>query len=753
MYKLRSLFILSCFLLSNGILATDINVGEIKEEIKEEVLSQINLTQNLKDILNEKAQTPIALDENDTKALRLLGYSDEEISSLTLGDIADSNQRQKLADRVNQYANKKNTEINEGLEQSVVPGLASAVIGLAFSSLLGVVIGVKCSNQPSALAFAGTSAAWAALEMMIWKGYQVNMDDIQTLVNATEIPKKITKEVDEIKAIIKSIEDDIKTTGVDNYDSVLERNKPKLKQLQEKALALRDYLNKAKDSQFGAVRSIQESLELAAETSKKKAKNAKIAAIGFTAAAGIATAETFKAFGDGGKCFNAKGGFIPQVLDFLSTPAYAGFASIGDLDKIGIPLGAGLGVAYLGFEKTFANQIFNSAPSRAAIFLAMAGIAYYASVKLEEASEFLAKQAAEMDIFATSIENALSKLNSGFNSVQELINEIKTQLLPAFDDLLENVKNNQKVKDSLAALQGKIEEAKANGSTDQLKSDLSDELKTLVNQELNQSESDIQKTINEGKADLSNITSSEYLTKTVSLIDLFDFLIPDVHASFKGLSINPSCFKRGKNFPVMDENCSCLKNRSCMSSRFPSQLKVKNQSEFVTFVSKQAYVISQANDLILSGRPKEGLSLYKKSAANTLIIEKNSLSLLNSRKSKFYSSKNILKLSDSIRRSSKEGLGTYFKDNQNKMSAFDWVRPPSTGATTKRKLVGIETQDVQNLDNSISENEEIGQDVSSRSETEEIYNYSQETIIRDPNVDIFQMIKKRYMHVQASGRL
>ncbi len=727
--------------------------------LKTQALKQVNFSQNLKDIINGHASAPLSLSDNDKEALKLLGYSDNEIASLTISDLGDKEQQQLLSQRVNNYANKKNTEITQGVEKDVVPGLASAVIGLAFSSLLGVVIGVKCSNQPSALVFAGTSAAWAALEMMIWKGYKINMKDIETLTNATTIPNKMTKEVEEMKAIIASIEKDIKNSSEDTYESALSRNEEKLKKLKQKAQSLRDYLNKAKDSQFGAIRRIQESLELAAETSQKKSKNAKIAAIGFTAAAGVATAESFKSFSDGGKCFTSGMSYqrilINKLLGLWVPSAHAAFANVADLDKIGIPLGAGLGAAYIHFEKTFANKIFNSAPSRAAIFLAMAGIAYYASMKLQKASEFLRKQANEMDVFATSVEEGLSKLNSGVDSVQSLIYEIKDQLLPAYDELVESIKNNEDIQETLEGIKGQVADAKEQA--------LSADVQALIGKELSDNEKEIGETIEKGKSELSDIDSSEYVTKKITSLDFLDmmeFFIPTAHAAYGGLRVTPSCFKRGRSLPVMDEDCSCLKKRRCLSSRFPSLLKIKKKGAFVELVTQNAFKASKASDLILSGKPRHGLLLFKKLAPDTQKIEKSSLALLNSRVSKTYNPQSVLKLTKVIRNSTKEGLGDYFQKSKGSPVSLASVplKIPSKNKSNRDKV--YTNPILSRLKKDVEKAKSLGnlsvagfQVKRAPREDNGGYDYAQETIIRDPNVDIFLMIKKRYMQVRADGRL
>jgi hypothetical protein len=747
------LFVISLCLIHSNTPYAELSLDSIKESLSEEILKKIDFSENLISIINGKAEQPLKLSKDDVKALKLLGYSDEEISSLTKKDLFDDKVQDKFNDRLNKYANNKNDELNSALEEKLAPGLASSVIGLGFSSLLGIVIGTKCYNQPSALTFAGTSAAWAALEMMIWKGYQINMDDIQMVVDASEIPSKINNDVEEIKEILKKLEENIKNTNITTFDEMLDESKKDFLRLKEIATTLRDYLNRAKDSQFGAVRSIQESLELAAETSEKKSKNAKIAAIGFVAAGGVATAEAFKAFGDGGKCaVGSKASIDINILNSILSifpSAHAGFANIGDLDKIGIPIGAGLGAAYSGFKQKFADKIFNSAPSRAAIFFAMAGLAYYASYKLKEASDFLNKQASEINVFASSIEDKLNSLSGGFDTVQELIQEVKSHLLPAFEKLKESVQNNKKLQESLKQISGVVDQIK----------DLDSNLESTINDEISQGKEELIEAIDKVKLDISNFDASEYVSKLTGYQIILDLIFPNTYASNDYLKIKPSCFKRGKNYPIMDENCLCKKNNQCLSTRFPKNLTVNRGGDYVKLVMKNAFKVSRANDLILSGNPYDGISTYRTISSNAIEIEKKSIHILNQKASKKINLESIIELSAKMKNSTKDGLKEYFSHNKinkaiaaksnvntDKIPSRIQMNESQQNIITSLKKHAYQAKKLGNpsltqvkLDNSIS--------------TPSNYDYSTSTIIKDRSVNIFHLIKKRYMKVQADGRL
>ena len=63
------------------------------QKIKNEALKQVDFSDNLMAIINEKGSEPVSLTQNDREALKLLGYSDDEINTLQNKDLFDKNER------------------------------------------------------------------------------------------------------------------------------------------------------------------------------------------------------------------------------------------------------------------------------------------------------------------------------------------------------------------------------------------------------------------------------------------------------------------------------------------------------------------------------------------------------------------------------------------------------------------------------------------------------------------------------------
>lgn len=764
-----------------------------KEKIKNLTAQEREALKNLK--ISEQVQetanglmsgTKPELTENDRKALHLLGYSEEEIDQLSLQSLKDEKERDKFKNRLNQYADGKSSEIEQGVMNDLVPGLASSVLGLAFATLLGLVVGIRCYNQPSALAFAGTSGAWVALEMMIWKGYQIRMDDIQTLQNATEYPRKIEEKIERAKEIIAKLESDFKKAGVEDYESFLAEHQSEVDELKEMAKALRGFLKKAKDEQFGALRSIQESIGLAAETSKKKSRNAKIAAIGFTAAAAAATAEAFSLFNNAGTCVGLtyqspkRIGPLWQLLaQLIIRKTYAGFASVGDLDKIGIPIGGGMAAAYLGFEMKFADKIYSSATGRGLVFLAMAGIAYLAYSKLAKAAEFLDKQAKELDIFATAVEEKLDSFNVTFSESAQMIRELKDKLLPELQEIAESMgKKGGELKELLkeegkGLAQEKLDELGLN----------EEEVKNLVIEELkfdqNKIVDDLKKQAKEKmeEVDTSGIPNfSGNLTgdlQSTPWINFINSVVPDVYAA-KSFEAPASCFVRTRNYLSADESCQCRKGNKCFSSRYPAKMSLKNNNEFASFAYKVGSLVSQSSDAILSGKAKTGLGGFRKAGSFYQKMDLNARKLLSQKVGAKVDYRLTGRMIEGAFNQLRPGLKDYYKGNptaQKKSRGTQRLNPTLSSRQMRkgrRRLVGAQGETMA-LRASLKEKLKLAKALgnpslqdfkaasfkssSSQGPAEEKYDYSKEAITRDPSKDIFQLIKKRYLIIQSQGRL
>lgn len=196
-----------------------------------------------------------------------------------------------------------------------------------------------------------------------------------------------------------------------------------------------------------------------------------------------------------------------------------------------------------------------------------------------------------------------------------------------------------------------------------------------------------------------------------------------------------------------------------MKTHFPERFKLSRTGDFIKLATQFAHSSSQANNYILSGRPDVGLKIYKKISATTSQVEKKSIGLLYTKVSKSISPKGILNLTTSAKKITEPALADYFKKRklkpapQQTMSKLIRKTSPTKADTQKRNLL-ISLQEkarqAKRLGNQSLQNQTIL--VSKRQNTAD-YNYSDQTIIEDSSVDIFMMIKRRYMKVHADGRL
>ena len=710
----------------------------------------VDISSDVQELANEFAnETTFNLTENDREALKLLGYSDNEIDEMTLGTVLDKEGRHNLMNRLQGYANKKGSEIDQGVSGSLVPGLASAVIGLAFASLLGLVVGFKCHSMPSGITFAATSGAWVGLEMMIWNGFQINMDDINTLQNVTKIPNSVEKKTKRVIKIIDDLEKDFAASNQAEFEQFLEGKKPELDEVKAIANELRSFLRRSADEQFGAMRGIQESLALAAETSKKKSRNATVAVAGYTAAAGLAAAEAANIFSGSGACFSERK--LPLLWNAIPS-AYAGFASVGDLDKVGIPLGAGLAAAYLKFEASFADKIFANGSSRPIVFLAMAGIAALAAVKLKEAAKFLDKQAQEIDIFVTSIEARFKDSNTSFPDGAEVIRRVKERLLPSLEDLANELANSEQGQELIDQANAKSEELKAEFS------DLSEkEIQEILQAEAGESSGDILNSINEFESDssFSGVSGDEFVGRLgTSFIDYF------MSEAFAGaLQIKPSCFGRTRNYLLEVPNCSCAKKGTCHKSGFPEKIPLKKKSEFGSLVIGSSLLASRSSDLIFWGQPRKGLAGFNKLLKKTRLIKKNTQRVVSSQVKR--------KIDDSLIASmvNKAREMTYSAIKEGKVLGAGKIHPRVLNKSSNKGLSKLPKLPKNNrmidlrrdLQSKLVALKKSGnkslQGFEQRVSVDPGYIYDEKSINKDSTKNLFHIIKKRYIEVMKSGRL
>lgn len=769
-----------CLLFSSFIPLQNVQADDISEDLKEEIeslteddreaLKNAEIPETILEVANDAAEeTKVNWSENDRGVLKLLGYSDEEIDDLSLASAMDDKEREKFQNRAQNYAKKKQGDVAKAVKNDMIPGLASSVIGLAFTAFLGLVIGFRCRNQPSGLAFAATAGSWLALELMTWKGYQIRQKDFETVSQMGKIPERLQPKVNKAKKILKEIEIAFKASEVQNFEAFLEQQKPKVDELREIASEIRKYLNVEKDRQFGALRSIKESIELAAETSRKKARNAKIAAIGYTAAAGLAAGEFANVINAGGTCTGTvpAGSFLEKgepnkLIDFFLPTAHAGFATIGDLDKIGIPIGGGLAAAYLFFEKTWGHQVYSTPQGRGIAFLAMAGIGAIAAVKLKKAASFLDQQAKEMELFINAIEEKFSGISVSFPDGDALIKELKDKLLPKLEEIENGLADDAKIlEDKIrAGLEDKVAEVK--GKIDEEK------LKEMVEKEKNLAQSEIENSIKESNAmSFSNLEMDDLKGRLSGEVTpeprWFDFLFPNAFA----LSKTPSgCFKRTASFLVMDESCSCRTNKKCNRSLYPSKMSFPRKSEFGPFVFQMGALVSQSSDSIFWGNPLKGVQGFSKAGSLKAKMEANSRRIMSQKAGAKIDQRLTASMIGKTLKGISPALNDYFRESARSSSPSIHpglsqniidrkkrsVLPASSRATALRASLRKRLTLAKALGNPSLTGyvEPVRESVQANGKA---YNYSKESIIRDPSKDIFQIIKKRYLIIQSENRL
>lgn len=739
--------------------------SEVKVQLSKLSPDQINVLKNdsLSDELKNFATNAnnfvtLKLSENDRESLRILGYSNDEIDSLDANSFTDKTQTNKLKNRLNSYADSKSKEIDDGVMKELVPGLAASVIGLSFASLLGIVIGFRCSSVPSALAFTGTSAAWVALEMMIWKGYDINMKDIKTLQEASKIPDRVKSKVNRIKAIVESLESGFKSSGLANYEGFLEQKDSEIGELKSIVEEIKIYLRSQKDKQFGSLKSIQKSISLAAETSRKKAKNAKIAAIGYTASAGIAAAEAFSAFGLAASCTRESVTLLEKTLSLLFPSAHAGFASVGDLDKIGIPVGAGLAAAYLAFEQKFADKIYANPTSRAVVFSAMAGIAFLAATKLKKAADFLEKQAHEMSVFTKTVEDAIEGKQVKFTSLTSLVLSLKEDLLPKVQKIIETAKVKKEELEQLVTMIEDGAEDIKEGKIDLAKK-LESQINSKVESELSDSKGEVAAQIEEAKSSLETQIPAEDFLSLNKNSQLLDLMIPRAHAASAPFAIPRSCFRRTRTFLTMDESCSCSKEKKCAKSYFPTNLKVPAKSPYIKELVEAALATNQANNLILSRRADQGSKLYQGVGKNVKRIETITNQLISKKLKAPFGAAQASQMVLVATRSTKDALKEIYSQQTRRAPLLS-----ARGSLPAGVNIDLDAIKRENTRSKLREHFRLaalikkypgsfGSDSKSSAPNIDQFNYSNNTIIQDSEKDLFEVIRLRYLKIYTGHRL
>lgn len=743
-------------------MANSLLENQIQQLAQDEIndLKNVKLTDGVVKILDGAINVPLA--EEDKEVFRLLGYSEAEIRDMHIEDLGNYEQNQKLSKAVNSFAERKEREVKDGVYEESIPGLLSSTVGLGFAAALGIVVGVRCSTQPSALAFAGTSAAWAGLELLNWNSYKFDMKKLEKLGSAEEEINKIAQLVHNIQEKIKAMEPHAKDlTSINKADGAIDGIDTQLGGIKSDIIQLREILRSIDSNQLEAFRSLYESLRNSADVTKKKSRNAKVAAVGYTAASGLAIMESFNVIGGAGGSCVTEARYHPKHLfmDNLKTlfpKAFALNISVGDLDKVGIPIGAGAAAAYLAFEGQWANAIYSSGMGRSITFGIMAGNAYYASAKLKNSAEFLDKQAKEIGIFTDFFTKRLRSAINIIDMPVDLITYAQEELLPKAKELLDRY---HKTKDTLETLEQIANATEGGGADSNGNTNLTPEqIQGLIQSETGQNVSieDIQEGIELIQDDnLGDLGIDEFISyqSTTLKKSWLDYLIPQAMAQTSAKKkIKPSCFVLRPEFLRMDPQCRCRASNSCSTAPFMKlepKKDIKGSDQTISFANQ----IMKANRLILTGAPGQGLALYDKLERYAPAIERNNFALAGKDPKK-----TIAPGVKGFHKTLIPALKDYYQTGESHPGLAVTHKPTKISKEKRREQLVERIRNRVALAQYLQGKKTTVQ--ASQKERELTFSKKDfvsplkgEAIQRDSSLDIFQIIRQRYLKILNEGRL
>jgi len=487
--------------------------------------------------------------------------------------INGSNSKENILDKATSSLNTKlSREAQKAVDtisQEVIPGLGASIISMAFATMLGITLVAKCRSMPSALTFSGTSALWIASELSNWNGYNIRIENVdrfgkfseKDIKEQKELMKKIVLVAKKAKKLQSTLGDRLYLLkGVKTLEDLknikgVQDDKDNIESFIKETLVLRSDIKKMKDifevyfdEQYDHYKKIISSLSSIQETTEKKAKNTKIAAVGFALASALAFAEHFNLLKAKGACFSEAKKVPSSMWDLLINKAYAeekkGNAfydgktieiepKFANLDKIGILAGAGLGAAYLAFKMKFLKKILGSGMSRGIVFAILAGTAYFSAEKLQNFSSYFDQKMDEVESFRSSVAQRLTQVKNSADNALSFMNFVEGKVLPFIQKSLDK-KNEEVIKSTKENFESQI-----NHKRDKIK------------EKKEQSQYAV--------PSLFPINSSKQLFKTLSQT-LFLNLNAQNHSTPKS-----SCFVRTKDFIKMDKACNCHQSKSCLN--------------------------------------------------------------------------------------------------------------------------------------------------------------------------------------------
>ena len=577
------------------------NLSEDLKERLQKNLRETKIVDNLKNkVIDASLGDYVELTRDEKKLLNRIGMPKEEIDSIDLLNNPEEGQ-EKITKSINNFVEDEKKEAKNMAMQSAIPGLGSSIIGLTFSAFLGPLVLIKCRTQPSALVFGGTSIAWIGLEMMSWNNYKFEYEKLTKLGDVkgiTKDGKKLSSKVIRLYEEIKQdVESSVESSEMDSFDTAkvaIDKNLSSAQgKIEELRVAVKEFqveFQKFSDTQISTLETLKKSIVLIKDNTKIKSRNATFAAIGFATASGLAFAEQFNMIGPpGGKCLapntseRSSNNRLLDAFNWIIPSAHADMkkTAMANFDKIGIPIGAGLLVAYLAFKAKFLNPIYASGTSRGITFGVMAAIAGIAAWKMKKFVKYLEEKIEILEELIITLKRRLDKTEDLLSRADKFMDFVGSVIIPQAKNFLEQADSLVKETENMISENEVLKEQVENKIND-LKEEYGDDIDSLQNKlkDINLDETlptqsspsiklpdDLPEETDDLIQDLKEEGEKAIQSKRSSFIEI---ILDKVMYNAIGSNerVDGFCLTGIKNIQL-DKGCRCRRNNRC------SQLKLK----------------------------------------------------------------------------------------------------------------------------------------------------------------------------------
>ena len=328
----------------------------------------------------------------------------------------------------------------------------------------------------------------------------------------------------------------------------------------------------------------------------------------------------------------------------------------------------------------------------------------------------------------------------------------ENEIIPKALDLLEKFKEQ---KEKLEDADEVLDQLKAIAENqEQLENIDQEQLNEIIESETGQSVEEIQADIDKIKdIDIADLGIDEFLSHSPveekSIIDLF---IPKAYASISSDKIKPSCFILRPQYFKMDKSCACKKRNTCARAEFMELKPVKQvqgSSQTITFANE----IMKANQMILLGAPKRGLARYQKLQKFAPAIERNTNAILKKEASAPSPTVGVKDLHKTITPAlkgyfQKSGIPNYGKKESKIKLASNSISPQGKSLLEKLKNKVALVKYLRGE----KPTRNIKQAITFK-KSDFISPVKAEAIQKDSSLDIFQIIRQRYLKLINDGRL